>query len=367
MGARQSKRVDISGTPKKGEVENGAVAGTEEKLEKIEEGETVAPKVNANGSTTTTSTVTAEQQEAATASTETGATVAESTPSKVAPSETEAVVSEKSPVSEEVSSPTTEDDKQEASSPASPTEAATEEEPGSEKKKKPKKRWSFRSFSFSKKDKQKPASKEEKQQETVPEANENAPQAEQTGQAADQEEQEPPPLPKSPPPTPAEEVPTVAAVVAPVAAAPEKDETPTVSETVSEGDVDASGGGEGLAEPIEDGELEESTTPAAPVTNGTPLTNGTNGTVELNGSVDLNGTIELNGKLNENEESVSPVCERKASVDSVTAKIGSLKLQIASDNAESPAQNGVEETSPLEFNGSVEKNVPSAETAVVEN
>lgn len=63
MGARQSKRsVDISSTPKKGELENGAVAGPEEKLEKIEEGESVAAKVNANGSTTTTSTVTAEQQ-----------------------------------------------------------------------------------------------------------------------------------------------------------------------------------------------------------------------------------------------------------------------------------------------------------------
>lgn len=66
MGARQSKRsVDISGTPKKGELENGTVTATEEKLEKIgegAEGDSAATKVNANGSTTTTSTVTAEQQ-----------------------------------------------------------------------------------------------------------------------------------------------------------------------------------------------------------------------------------------------------------------------------------------------------------------
>lgn len=59
------------------------------------------------------------------------------------------------------------DDKQEPSSPASP-DTTNPEESGAEKKKKPKKKWSFRSFSFSKKDKVKPATKDEKQ-ETVPE------------------------------------------------------------------------------------------------------------------------------------------------------------------------------------------------------
>ena len=63
MGARQSKRVEISGTSKKGDAENGGtIVGAEEKLEKIEEGETAVSKTNANGSTTTSSTVTAEQQ-----------------------------------------------------------------------------------------------------------------------------------------------------------------------------------------------------------------------------------------------------------------------------------------------------------------
>lgn len=52
MGGRQSKRsgsVDITGTPKKGEIENGAaVEGG--KLERIEEGDILPGKVAANGS-----------------------------------------------------------------------------------------------------------------------------------------------------------------------------------------------------------------------------------------------------------------------------------------------------------------------------
>lgn len=62
----------------------------------------------------------------------------------------------------------TEDKKEEPSSPASPTDLTTNEEGGSDKKKKPKKKWSFRSWSFSKKDRVKPAPKDDKQ-ETVPE------------------------------------------------------------------------------------------------------------------------------------------------------------------------------------------------------
>lgn len=72
-----------------------------------------------------------------------------------------------------------------------------------------------------------------------------------------------------------------------------------------QGDVEVSGGGEGMAEPIEDGELEESTTkmtPTAPVIEPiTPLTNGTN------------GVVEVNGQHMEEDELISPVCERKVS------------------------------------------------------
>lgn len=71
--------------------------------------------------------------------------------------------------------------------------------------------------------------------------------------------------------------------------------------------MEASGGGEGLAEPIEDGELEESTKTApvapAPVVEtppSAPLTNGTNGVVEMNGK-----------HSEDDEELISPVCERK--------------------------------------------------------
>lgn len=68
--------------------------------------------------------------------------------------------------------PSADDSKEEVESPASPNETTTTDEDASctEKKKKPKKRWSFRSFSFSKKDKQKPvAAREEQKQQTLPE------------------------------------------------------------------------------------------------------------------------------------------------------------------------------------------------------
>lgn len=72
-----------------------------------------------------------------------------------------------------------------------------------------------------------------------------------------------------------------------------------------QGDVEASGGGEGMAEPIEDVELEESTikmTPTPSVTEPiTPLTNGTN------------GVVEVNGQHMEEDELISPVSERKVS------------------------------------------------------
>lgn len=368
MGARQSKRsVDISGTPKKGgELENGAVAtNVEEKLEKIAEADSAAAKVNANGSTTTTSTVTAEQQETAAAAT----VVADSTtlPPAAESGETPSVKTEESSEEAEkpaeVSTTTVDENKSEPTSPASPSENApssNEEAPSSEKKKKPKKKWSFRSFSFSKKDKVKPASKEEKQ-ETVPEGNENT-QSEQVNSAeatnvTPVQSEEPPPLPTSPPPTPADET-------------AEKEETPTISE----GDVDASGGGEGLAEPIEEAELDESPTPAVPAPEepvasaaavaavtaaATPLVNGVS---HQNGDYK-----EQNGKhaAEEEEDENSPVHERKPSVDSVTAKIGSLKLQIASETSEQPAQNGVsnDETATLDLNGVKENDVSSTENA----
>lgn len=114
------------------------------------------------------------QEAAVSAVTESGASATESTPSKpiTNETETEAATEKVANAEEAMSTPTKmtsqEESKQEASNPASPSETATPEEGGSEKKKKSKKKWSFRSFSFSKKDKQKPASKEEKQ-ETVPE------------------------------------------------------------------------------------------------------------------------------------------------------------------------------------------------------
>lgn len=112
------------------------------------------------------------QEAAVSAVAESGVSATESTPSKPVTSgtETEAATEKVANAEEVMSTPTKtttqEESKQEASSPASPSETATPEEGGSEKKKKSKKKWSFRSFSFSKKDKQKPASKEEKQ-ETV--------------------------------------------------------------------------------------------------------------------------------------------------------------------------------------------------------
>ena len=93
-------------------------------------------------------------QEAAAVSAET-----ESTPKKAEKEQSE-------DNSEEAVPTTPSEDKEEASSPASPSDGT--EEGSSEKKKKPKKKWSFRSWSFSKKDRVKPNTKEEKQ-ETVPE------------------------------------------------------------------------------------------------------------------------------------------------------------------------------------------------------
>lgn len=98
-------------------------------------------------------------QEAAAVATET-----ESTPTKPEKEQTP----EKS---EEAAVTTPSEEKEEdPSSPASPSE--TTEEGSSEKKKKPKKKWSFRSWSFSKKDRVKPNSKEDKQ-ETVPEVSDD--------------------------------------------------------------------------------------------------------------------------------------------------------------------------------------------------
>lgn len=93
-------------------------------------------------------------QEAAAVATET-----ESTPTKP---ETEQTTEK----SEEATVTTPSEEKEEPSSPASPSEPTEE---GSAKKTKKNKKWSFRSWSFSKKDKVKPNVKEEKQQETVPE------------------------------------------------------------------------------------------------------------------------------------------------------------------------------------------------------
>ena len=80
----------------------------------------------------------------------------------------------------------------------------------------------------------------------------------------------------------------------------------------SQGDVDAIGGGEALAEPLEEGELEQSTTATAVTTTvvssngiGSGLTSLTNGT---------NGVVDSNGKT-ENEDLPSPACELKVSTE----------------------------------------------------
>jgi len=161
----------------------------------------------------------------------------------------------------------------------SPTdESVVAEVPASaEKKRKKKKSWSFRSISFSKKDKSKPAVKEQAaadvKTETVPEVAEEevavkeeakpepesaveVPKAvEETPTVIEEKEvasettnvtEIPPPLPSSPPPveTPAVPTPTIIETPAPVQPAePEIIQAEPEDETV--------GGGEGLAEPPE--------------------------------------------------------------------------------------------------------------------
>lgn len=68
--------------------------------------------------------------------------------------------------SEEAQSPTSPSEgTSEVASPTSPTSPTSGDEKQTEKKKEKKKKWSFRSISFSKKDKQKPSKKQQQQEE----------------------------------------------------------------------------------------------------------------------------------------------------------------------------------------------------------
>lgn len=100
-----------------------------------------------------------------------------------------------------------------------------------------------------------------------------------------------------------------------------------------QGDVDASGGGEGLAEPIEEAELDESQTPAqAPVAPATEETVAVASAVAavtaaatplVNGVSHQNGDyIEQNGKhaAEEEEDENSPVHERKVRFSMIDGK-----------------------------------------------
>lgn len=281
MGARQSKRsVDISAVATKAEkgpagepLENGTIttASTDEK-QVVEVNDEVEETLKQNGSTPH---------------------VDEKETVEIAPAVDEVkksthVEEEKSEAVVQVVETNSDLDTTVDESVKSPTdESATAEVPTSaEKKRKKKKSWSFRSISFSKKDKSKPTVKEQAvadvKTETVPEVAEEevvvkeegnptsesaveVPKAvEETPVAVDEKESAsgttnlteiPPPLPSSPPPveTPAVSTPTIIETLAPVQpvvlTAPVQPVEPEVVQ--AEPEDDTVGGGEGLAEPPE--------------------------------------------------------------------------------------------------------------------
>nr|XP_024218823.1 myb-like protein X isoform X3 [Halyomorpha halys] len=148
MGARQSKRsVDISSTPKKEKLEGGQ----EEKLEKIEEGDVkvqngTAPHADGKPQETTENQSTENANEAESP---------EST-EKTVPAVTEAgdatpAATENGEAEKKEEGATTPDEKKPED------QAKTEDKSEKKKKEKTKKKWSFRSISFSKKDKSKPS------------------------------------------------------------------------------------------------------------------------------------------------------------------------------------------------------------------
>ncbi|XP_050526090.1 A-kinase anchor protein 200-like isoform X2 [Daktulosphaira vitifoliae] len=273
MGARQSKRsVDISAGATKAEkgpsgepLENGTItsASVDEKQIVEANGGTVEETPKQNGSTPHVNEK--ENNETATAPAEEA-----KEPVKVEEEKsTEPVV----PAAETNGDLDTTADE----SVKSPTEESATTDEAEKKKRKKKKAWSFRSISFSKKDKSKPANKQSptktkdavlevaedevaKEEETETSAAVEAPKVEEKAKEepevnSTQTTEVPPPLPSSPPPVEApiiEQTSAPVETVAPVEtpSPPKPEEKPDILQPEQSED-DTVGGGEGLAEPPE--------------------------------------------------------------------------------------------------------------------
>ncbi|XP_075225922.1 uncharacterized protein LOC142327038 isoform X2 [Lycorma delicatula] len=161
MGAKQSKRsgsVDITGTPKKGEVENGAaVEGG--RLERIEDDDILPGKVAANGTTphveTQETSLLNGEHSPETPEKKEGEQEEAKTPDTPATTEAAEPETPVSPSTDEgaVSTPGTDQESNKRDT-ATPTDK--DDKSDKKRKEKTKKKWSFRSISFSKKDKSKP-------------------------------------------------------------------------------------------------------------------------------------------------------------------------------------------------------------------
>ncbi|KMQ97160.1 dna ligase 1-like isoform x1 protein [Lasius niger] len=158
MGARQSKRsVDITTTPKKegipveGGVAGDAAAPGDGKLERIEEADT---KPTTNGIAPHTDTAEDKEKDKDEATEKDKEQQPQPQQEEVKAEETKQESSGESPAEvAEVTTPT------EEATPASPNTATSPDNKEAKKKDK-KKKWSFRSISFSKKDKTKPSREE---------------------------------------------------------------------------------------------------------------------------------------------------------------------------------------------------------------
>jgi len=293
MGARQSKRsVDISAGATKTEkgpsgepLENGTIttASTDEK-QAVEANGGVEETPKQNGSTPHVD----EKEIAETASNAEEVKETVKTDEEKTESAAPAVVSESNG---DLDSTVDESAK-------SPTDETTEVPASAEKKRKKKKSWSFRSISFSKKDKPKPTIKEQAttdvKTETVPEVVEEeivkeeakpkfespveVPKDSEESPAVVEEKETateinttnvneiPPPLPSSPPPVETPAVPTPTIVETPAPIQPVEPEIPQV-----EPEDDTVGGGEGLAEPPEGlntSDIEKEVAEVVPLVNG---------------------------------------------------------------------------------------------------
>jgi len=157
MGARHSKRsVDITTTPKKGEEGAAVVEGEEGKLEKIAEPDL---KVTTNG-TLHNEIEFADKEETSKDETEDKEKVEPKLEIKQngLPEEPSNAVDSKKEEAAESEKPTEQVNGEMEKTPDKETpEQKVEETPEQKKKKEKKKKWSFRSISFSKKDKSKPS------------------------------------------------------------------------------------------------------------------------------------------------------------------------------------------------------------------